>query len=465
MKTLYLHRQDLRLFDNPALSAANEVGGFVPLYVCPEELGGASEWWLHHSLAALKTDYAQYGAELVLRSGDVVSQVLDVAKAIGANQVVWNRVYTPQGIELGQQLKAALAEQGIMCRSFNAQLLLEPAKALNLQGKPYKVFTPFWRAARQMVPLVPPLDIPSLNPLTNSLPSESLDAWNLLPSSPDWAQGLREAWKPGEQSAQKRWQAFLNDGVKDYAQLRDFPSVAANSSLSPSLAFGEISARQIWFEGQAAISEGRVGANQAEAFLRQLGWREFCSYLLFHFPDIEEQPFNSKFAPFEWQDNKELLVAWQRGETGYPIVDAGMRELWHTGIMHNRVRMIVASFLTKHCLIHWQQGADWFWDTLVDADLANNVCGWQWVAGCGADAAPYFRIFNPVLQSEKFDAKGLYLRRWLPELSQLDNKAIHQPWAAKALPPNFKLGRDYPNPVVDHKSAREAALAAYANIK
>ncbi len=468
MKTLYLLREDLRTYDNPALNHACSNGEVLPVFIEPEGLGGASKWWLHHSLVALMKSYHELGCPLVLRRGDPVSTVLQLVTEVGADQVVWNRIYSPAGIGLGQELKAALAEAGIPSKSFNGQLLIEPTKVLTQQQTPYKVFTPFWRACRAGLAPAQPIASPAVKPIEDSVSSERLQDWALLPTRPDWSGGLADRWSPGEQGAQERWRTFLGGVINAYKDGRDVPSAQSTSFLSPHLAFGEISVRQIWHETLNAIQEGRVDETNGNKFLSEIGWREFSRYLLVHFPEVIDRPFNPKYEAFPWQDNPDLLAAWQAGKTGYPIVDAGMRELWHTGYMHNRVRMITASFLTKHCLTHWQHGMEWFWDTLVDADIGNNTASWQWAAGCGADAAPYFRIFNPILQSEKFDKQGDYLRAWLPELTQLPNKYIHKPWEAgedilKAA--SVKLGEDYPHPVVNHAEARQGALDAYQAFK
>lgn len=468
MKTVYLFREDLRLFDNPALTAAAKDSKLVLLFVYPSGLGGASYWWLHHSLKQLQAALHEHQIELVLRAGDAASQVLQVAREVQADRVVWSRVYSPAGIEFGKSLKHSLAAEGITASSYNGQLLIEPSKVLNKQGSPYKVFTPFWRACRDSLEPPLPLPVPQLIAAKHNCHSDSLDDWQLLPTKPNWASGLAQRWQPGEAGAQQRWESFVNETIEFYKEGRDFPAREDTSMLSPHLAFGEISVRQIWHELVALINSGEVDQGNGNKYLAEIGWREFSRYLLVHFPQLVEQPFNSKFLDFPWQNSAELLAAWQQGKTGYPIVDAGMRELWTTGYMHNRVRMIVASFLTKHCLLHWQLGAEWFWDTLVDADIGNNTASWQWVAGCGADAAPFFRIFNPILQSEKFDKNGTYIRTWVPELQQLPNKHLHKPWAAGAdvlEAAGVVIGESYPAPVVDHQTAREQALAAYQAIK
>ncbi|GHA01811.1 deoxyribodipyrimidine photo-lyase [Arenicella chitinivorans] len=467
--TLVWLREDLRLDDNPALSHAAARGAVLPIYFFPDEMGAASRWWLHHSLKTLQQQCADAGAPLLLLDGDPISTIPQIAKQTGATQVVWNRVYSPAGIELGKTLKQSLAVGQVDTQSFNANLLIEPSKILTKQGTPFKVFTPFWRHSQQQISPQEPLSAPArLTSIAHELTSRTLDDWALLPSRPNWARGFGTVWEPGEFGAESRWTRFLEETISKYKDGRDLPAKQLTSMLSPHLAFGEISVRRLWLDVQEAMATGEVSVENGSKFLAEIGWREFSRYLLCHFPRIEHAPFNPKFEDFPWQTSALHLAAWQQGRTGYPIVDAGMRELWQTGYMHNRVRMICASFLTKHLLIHWQSGADWFWDTLVDADLANNTASWQWVAGCGADAAPYFRIFNPVLQGQKFDKHGDYVRRWVPELANLPDKYVHQPWAAAQttlLDAGLVLGKDYPKPVVDHSAARQAALDAYAQIK
>ena len=468
-KTLVWLREDLRLDDNPALSHAAARGAVLPIYFYPDDIGAASRWWLHHSLQALQARFAAVGAPLLLMDGDPASIIPEIAAQTGADLVVWNRVYSPAGIESGKALKKRLADVQVNTQSFNANLLIEPSKIATKQATPFKVFTPFWRHCQQHIAPQETLPAPaSLTGVTHELTSKTLDDWALLPSRPNWAKGFEDLWQPGESGAVSRWATFLETNVNNYKDGRDVPAKQTTSLLSPHLAFGEISVRRLWLDVQEVMATGEVSAANGSKFLAEIGWREFSRYLLFHFPHMLEEPFNAKFEDFPWQRSESHLTAWQQGLTGYPIVDAGMRELWQTGYMHNRVRMICASFLTKHLLIHWRVGADWFWDTLVDADLANNTTSWQWVAGCGADAAPYFRIFNPVLQGEKFDKRGDYVRHWVPELAKLPDKYLHQPWAAKQevlLDANVVLGKDYPKPIVDHSIARQTALKAYAQIK
>ncbi|NND82810.1 MAG: deoxyribodipyrimidine photo-lyase [Gammaproteobacteria bacterium] len=468
MKTILWLREDLRLYDNLALNQAAADGEVIPVFFYPEHLGGASYWWLHHSLSRLAEQFAEHGVTLILRTGDPARVVLKLCEEIGSTKVVFNRVYSSRGMAQGQAVKQALQGADIECQSFNSQLLFEPGKIFNKQGTPFKVFTPFWKHCCAQLQPPAPQAFTTLKPVGDQPDSEQLSDWGLLPTRPNWAQGLADTWQPGEAGAQQRWQEFLNDRIQGYKEGRDFPEREQTSLLSPHLTFGEISPRQLWHDTQEAMASGLVDASNGNKFLAEIGWREFSRYLLVHFPQIETEAFNQKFADFPWKNSAKLLKAWQKGETGYPIVDAGMRELWHTGYMHNRVRMIVASFLTKHCLVHWQSGMDWFWDTLVDADVANNTASWQWVAGCGADAAPYFRIFNPILQGEKHDKLGVYVRRWVPELKKMPNKTIHQPWTADEetlAEAGVKLGKDYPRPIVDHADARAEALAAYQAIK
>ena len=459
---LLWYRQDLRLADHPALSAAVASGQpVIPVYILDEETaspwapGGASRWWLAGSLEALAADLKARGSRLILRRGRadlVLGQLAEETKAAG---VTFTRRYEPQHRAEEEAIAADFSKQGISCRRFGGGLLFEPEIISNKAGRPFRVFTPFYKACLARGDIKAPLPAPSRIPAPAHWPkSERLEDWGLRPKSPDWAAGLREAWQPGSESAEDRLANFLEGPIGDYARDRDRPDRLGTSSLSPHLHFGEVSPRQVWHQVHLQ-AEGNGG----QAFLRELIWREFSYHLLNHWPVITEQAFNPTFANFPWQDDAWGLGAWQRGETGYPIVDAGMRQLWATGWMHNRVRMVVASFLTKHLLISWNEGARWFWDTLVDADLANNSASWQWVAGCGADAAPYFRIFNPVLQGRKFDPEGRYLRQWLPRLAELPDRFVHAPWEASSPPAG------YPAPIVDHAFARARALEAYAQTR
>jgi deoxyribodipyrimidine photo-lyase len=460
-------REDLRLADNPALSDACARGApLVCLYVLDEDrsdswsVGAASRWWLHHALAALAQTLAGYGGKLVLRRGPAAEVVKAVIAETGADAIYWNRCYAPYSIARDRALKSELTNRGIEVHSFPGNLLLEPWELTTREGRPFRVFTPFWRALRQQAIPVP-LPRPRRLRFAPAIVSDSLTAWRLVPQGPNWAAAWPQYWKPGECGALSRLKAFLDRDLADYAQTRDWPARAGTSRLSPHLHFGEISARQIW-HAQPLNEAGH------EKFLSELSWREFSWHLLFHYPQLPEQPLDPRFSHFEWNMDEDRLALWQRGQTGIPIVDAGMRQLWNTGWMHNRVRMITASFLVKHLLIDWRAGASWFWDTLVDADLANNSASWQWVAGCGADAAPYFRIFNPVLQGQRFDPQGDYVRHFVPELARLPDRFIHSPWLAPASvldAANIELGSSYPRPLVDLARGRERALLVFARLK
>lgn len=457
-------RQDLRLTDNPALTAALEKGGpIVPVYIwAPEEegrwpLGGASKWWLHHSLVALEKELPS----LIIREGKSADVLFDLIRETGADAVFWNRRYEPEAILRDTKVKSQLFDAGIDAKSFNGNLLFEPWTVLNKQKKPFQVFTPFWKCCLEKEAVVAPLPKPKhINEYSKKLHSSKLDDLNLLPTIP-WDTEIAEMWVSGEAAALKTIKSFLPK-VDDYKEDRDIPSVSGISHISPYMHFGEISPRTIW--KIVKDSDCREG----DVFLRQLGWREFAHHLLYHFPKTPEKPLRDNFLSFPWEKDLEALHAWQKGLTGYPIVDAGMRQLWKTGWMHNRVRMIVGSFLVKDLLITWHEGAKWFWDTLVDADLANNTLGWQWVGGCGADAAPYFRIFNPITQGEKFDPEGEYVRQWVPELANVPTKWIHKPWEAPPLilrQAGVTLGKEYPYPIVDHAEARKKALEAFGKLR
>jgi len=481
MSTVIWLRQDLRLADNPALGQALAgSGAVIPVYLhAPREegpwaLGGAAQWWLHHSLAALQTDLRARGSDLLLRAtADSGAELLDIARSAGATRVLWNRRYEPSAIARDAAIKTRLRQQGLEAESYNGSLLREPWELKTKTGGPYQVFTPFWRQCLSLSDPAEPLAAPHRLPAPQRWPrSASLKELGLLPSV-DWAQGLRETWEPGEAAALTRLRTFLRHGLQAYPTARDRPDLPGTSCLSPYLHFGEISPRQIWNEVRLHVlaAGGGRGPDQAwreHRFVTEIGWREFGYHLLYHFPETPQQPLRPAYARFPWSSPAFHLRAWQHGRTGYPIVDAGMRQLWSSGWMHNRVRMIVASFLVKHLLIDWIHGARWFWDTLVDADLASNTKGWQWTAGCGADAAPYFRIFNPISQGRKFDADGTYVRRWVPELARLSNDWIHEPWAApdnELRQAGVRLGHEYPEPIVTHAAARNAALAALATLK
>ena len=461
------YRQDLRVADHPALTAAVESGAPVlPLFVLDDATpggwrpGGASRWWLAGSLAALDGELRARGSRLILRRGRAVDALGALVAETGAGGIVFTRRYEPAHAAEERALAEAWEARGLACRRFGGGLLFEPEAVRTKAGDPFRVFTPFYRACLAAAAPRAPLAAPARIPAPVAWPdSERLEDWRLRPTAPDWAQGLRARWRPGGAGAKARLEAFLDERLAGYAHDRDRPDRDGTSSLSAHLHFGEISPRQVWHGVRHLADAGRGEDGGGEAFLRELVWREFSTHLLAHWPDIAEQPFDPKFAAFAWREDAAALEAWQRGETGYPMVDAGMRQLWRTGWMHNRVRMVVASFLTKHLLIPWQAGARWFWDTLVDADLANNSASWQWVAGCGADAAPYFRVFNPVLQGRKFDPQGAYVRHWVPELRALPDQAVHAPWQAGASVPG------YPAPIVDHAAARRRALAAFDQIR
>lgn len=468
-------RRDLRLADNPALRAAlGAHRSVIPVYLhAPDEEdgwapGAASRWWLHHSLAALDAELRDLGSRLVLRRGSCRAALARLLEETGAGAVYWNRLYEPAVTARDRALKTWLRERGLRAESRQAALLAEPWELRTGAGEPYRVFTPFWKKFRTAVEVATPLSRPrKLKPPRRWPASEPLAALKLL-SRPDWAAGLRAAWTPGERGGLARLRAFSRGGLAGYAAGRDYPARDKVSRLSPHLHFGEVSPRQVWHAVRGAL-RGAGLERDGEAYLRELGWREFAHHVLFHFPHTPEQPLYEKYRHFPWRPRAgALLRAWRRGATGYPIVDAGMRELWHSGWMHNRVRMIVASLLVKNIRAHWLEGARWFWDTLVDADLANNSMGWQWSAGCGADAAPYFRIFNPVTQGRRFDPEGAYIRRWLPELSRVPDKYLHAPWQMPEAVQDacgLRIGRDYPAPIVDYRTSREEALAALKRLK
>ncbi len=467
-------RQDLRVEDNPALSAAADSGApVIPLYIwSPEEEGdwepgGASRWWLYYSLSELEAKLAKLGSPLVVKRGYCLSVLRDFVKEVGAHAVFWNRRYEPATVVRDKNIKGALVNDGIDARSFNANLLFEPWQVLNSKNEPYKVFTAYHKAATSLVSPPAPVDAPrKLKAPQKNIQRVSIADLMLLPRI-NWTKGLEETWQPGEKGAKRNLAEFLSEFVDDYDKARDLPSVVGTSRLSPHLHFGEISPRTIWHAVKESQKSAR-GRDSRNTYLKELVWREFAYHLLFHFPLTTNAPLRTEFERFPWRNDEQLLKLWQQGKTGYPLVDAGMRELWHTGWMHNRVRMIVASFLVKDLLLPWQQGAQWFWDTLVDADLANNTLGWQWSAGCGADAAPYFRIFNPVLQSKKFDPDGEYIKRWVPELKNLPKPWFHNPWQAPAevlKAHKIELGKTYPLPVVDHSFARDRALEAFKQLK
>ena len=475
--TLLWFRSDLRLTDHPALQAAIDNNDTVlPVYIhAPEEeapwsLGGASQWWLHQSLTSLQTSLRKLGSRMIVRRGPTLDSLRSLVKETGAKRVLWNRRYEPHIIARDSIIKESLRSEGIEAESFNSGLLHEPWTICNQSRKPFQVFTPFWKTCLAKTEPGTTLGAPSQLQSPKDWPQGlTIDALALEPKLP-WASGFQSAWKPGEAGAALALTRFLEQSFEAYAEQRNRPDRVGTSRLSPHLHFGEISPRQIWHAIQKIAVRRKLPDAQwrSSQFVTELGWREFAHHLLFHFPNTPTEPLRENFRNFPWHTNEPWLRAWQKGQTGYPIVDAGMRELWATGWMHNRVRMIVASFLVKDLLISWTEGARWFWDTLVDADLAQNTLGWQWTAGCGADAAPYFRVFNPVSQGEKFDPKGDYVRLWCPELTRVPEKWIHQPWSASAAiltECGVKLGTNYPERIVSHHTAREVALEAFARTR
>jgi deoxyribodipyrimidine photo-lyase len=473
-------RDDLRLSDHPALHAAAKVyaetgAPVICLYVLDQSdrpnarpLGGAARWWLAQSLRALQASLRSIGSSLVLRQGPAARIIAALAQEAGAHAVHWNGIAQAPYQAQADQVAGRLTEIGVAAQRFPGDLLVTPGQIRNKEGRGLRVFTPFWK--RVLALGDPPKPLPAPNNLgsASDISSDQLEDWGLEPRHPDWASGLREHWKPGETSAQASLSAFLKTRAAGYANDRERPDRAGTSGLSPHLRFGEISPRQVWHAARFAAAERPALTGDIDKFLSEVGWREFCRHLLFDVPDLARRNLQPSFDAFAWKQDHAALEAWQRGRTGYPIVDAGMRELWLTGVMHNRVRMVVASFLVKHLLIDWREGEKWFWDTLVDADAGSNPANWQWVAGCGADAAPYFRVFNPILQGEKFDPDGAYVRRWVPELGALPDRLIHRPWRASPLElasAGVELGKTYPRPIIDHGDGRARALAAYAKVR
>ncbi len=467
-----LFRRDLRLADHPALTAAAASGApVIPLYVWDDRAAGrdakwatgsAQQWWIHHSLASLAEALAARGSKLTLRRGDASEEIAAVVADTGAKEVFWSHRYEPDLAMRDRSLRDSLSEIGVGVKAFGGALLHDPDQIRTGEGNPYRVFTPFYKRFQSVVEVNSPLAAPRALAAPSEWPeSVRIDDLGLLPTI-NWADGFVETGTPGEGGAGDRIAEFVSAAVADYADGRDALASDATSRLSPHLALGELSPRQVWQAAQTG-----AGAD-AGSFLRQLVWREFAYHVLHHNPASDRHPLRSSFEAFPWADDDAALQTWQRGQTGYPIVDAAMRQLWTTGWMHNRARMVVASFLTKHLRIHWLRGAEWFWDTLVDADLANNSMGWQWSAGSGADAQPYFRVFNPILQGKKFDPDGAYVKRWLPKLSSVPTKYVHEPWKADAATlrrSGVVLGSDYPKPIVDHPEARKAALAAYQQMR
>jgi len=464
-------RQDLRLSDNPCLYEASQKGEIIPIYILDEvnsssfKMGGASRWWLHNSLKKLN---ATLNNKLNVYQGDSKEIIIKLLQELDINAVYWNRCYEPWRIRVDSEIKAILKNMGVDCKSFNASLLWEPMNILKNDNTPYKVFTPFYqkgcmKAKSPHQPLPKPQ---TLNLITDPKNSIEIDDLKLLDSIP-WYVSMKPYWDIGEEGARPRLNEFLEKGLRNYKEGRNYPAKEHVSRLSPYLHFGEISPHQVWFAVQDHCVKDPMSLGDAACFFSELGWREFSYYLLYHFPDLPQKNFQNKFNHFQWLTDSEALKAWKKGITGYPIVDAGMRELWQTGYMHNRVRMIVGSFLVKNLLIHWHHGEEWFWDCLVDADLANNSASWQWIAGSGADAAPYFRIFNPITQGEKFDPEGDYTRKFIPELSHLPNRYLFQPWEAPESilkDAGVELGTTYPRPIIDLAFSRKRALEAFKSL-
>ena len=467
---IHWFRQDLRITDNPSLETAAEFDAVLPIYILDDEnsqefkMGSASRWWLHNSLQSLNESL---DGKLSIYSQNPKFVIQELLEKYEVKAVFWNRCYEPWRIDRDIDIKAYLDDKNIENKSFNSHLLWEPWEISKDDGTPYRVFTPYYKKGclNAEEPRLPSKNL-KIDSIFYDQDCEQIGTLDLLPRI-NWYSQIQEAWKPGEEGAQKRLDQFLEQGLLDYKEGRNFPFKENVSRLSPHLHFGEISPNEVWY--QAKTKESVSGIQKSlEHFLSELGWREFSYYLLYHFPSLPKQNFQAKFNKFPWIKNESFLESWQKGETGYPIVDAGMRELWQTGYMHNRLRMVVGSFLVKNLLIDWREGEDWFWDCLVDADLASNSAGWQWVAGSGADAAPYFRIFNPVTQGLKFDPEGEYTKKYVPELKLLPNKFLFSPWEApkeileKA---GIELGKDYPEPIVDLKYSRELALEAFGKTK
>lgn len=462
-------RRDLRLDDNAALTQACQSGHPVICVYIREPageanfpMGGAQEWWLHHSLQALGADLEKKGNRLILASGHAKSVLTRLAKETGATCLFYNRHYDRDTID--QKIVTALKDDGIEVKRFRGQLLHDPETMRTGSGGAYRVYTPFWRALEKDGEPREPLDAPGKIPAPARLPeTETLTAWKLLPQKPNWASEFSDLWSPGEKGAYAQLKRFIAKPVQSYKSDRDVPALSeATSLLSPHLAFGEISPARVWF-----ATRDLHATEDVIHFRKEVVWREFCYHLLVEFPKLAEENWNGRFDGFPWQFNETFWQSWIKGQTGYPIVDAGMRQLWRHGYMHNRVRMIAASFLIKDLMIDWRKGEKWFRDTLLDADPASNAANWQWVAGSGADASPFFRVFNPILQGEKFDPAGDYVRRFVPEIAKLPAKYIHKPFdapKAELEKAGIRLGQTYPRPVVNHGHARDKALSAYAQV-
>jgi deoxyribodipyrimidine photo-lyase len=457
---LYWFRRDLRLADNVALTQACQSSqNIIPVFILDSSTtityGAAQKWWLYHSLKQLSASLQKINVNIYFARGNSLTILLELQKRYKAQAIYWNRVYEPEEIIVEHKIEKTCQQLGVDVYHFNSSLLLEPSLLTNMAGNAYKVFTPFYHAAQKIVFPQQPLPLPRRIVQKENFVGDDVENWSLLPRQPNWSIGF-SIWQPGEKQAQKKLHYFLENNMDNYDQQRDFPARGNTSGLSSYLHFGEISAQQI-LAAIRIVQEQGGDTKGVDIFKKQLFWREFAYYLLYHFPDLATKNFNPGFDHFNWHDNQTLLHAWQKGETGYPLVDAGMKQLWHTGFMHNRVRMITASFLSKHLLIDWRFGFKWFFATLLDADIANNALGWQWVAGSGPDAAPYFRIFNPVLQAKKFDPEASYIKKWLPELQDVAAKDIHCP--------DKLLKKSYPQPIIEHQVARVRAIDAYQKCK
>ena len=466
-KALHWFRQDLRLSDNPALYEASKNDEVIPVYILDDQnsgeysLGEASRFWLHHSLSDLNKNLNQ---NLSLYQGDPLETLLDIIDRFEIGAVYWNRCYEPWRIKRDTQIKAELESKGVLVKTYSGSLLWEPWTIKKDDGTPYKVFTPFYRKGclNSKEPRKPIPKVAISHYFRDKENSLNLNELSLLPST-RWDIPMQSYWEIGETGALKRLSKFIENGIEQYKDGRNFPSKPYVSRISPHIHFGELSPNQAWYLAKQKGSDRNI-----DHFLSELGWREFSYSQLYFNPELPKKNLQSKFDQFPWETNSKNLSAWQKGHTGIPMVDAGMRELWLTGSMHNRVRMVVGSFLVKNLLLDWRHGERWFWDCLVDADLASNSASWQWVAGCGADAAPYFRIFNPVTQGEKFDPDGEYIREYIPELKDLPNKFLYSPWEApKEIleTANIVLGKDYPEPIINLKSSREKALDAFKSLK
>jgi len=464
-------RQDLRLEDNPALSKAAENNArILPIYILDDEnagswgMGEASRWWLHKSLESLNGSLDENLHFFIGKADEIIPDLIEKTKAAG---IYWNRCYEPWRISRDKEIKTSLLNNNITVRSFNGSLLFEPPNIKKKDATPYKVFTPFYKKGCLENGPIPRdlLACPSKLIFEKDVVSKKLSELNLLPSI-NWYQNIEDTWSPGEKGAHQRLNNFLKEGIKNYKIGRNRPDKEFISRLSPHFHFGELSPHQAWFRVKE-LKQSSDTKDSIEHFLSELGWREFSNNLLYYWQNLPAINLQKKFDRFPWLDNSKSLACWQRGMTGYPIVDAGMRQLWKTGYMHNRVRMVTGSFLVKNLMLDWRHGERWFWDTLLDADLANNSASWQWIAGCGADAAPYFRIFNPIIQGEKFDPNGDYVREYIPELSKIPTKFIHKPWEAPEetlMDAGITLDKDYPLPIVDLKLSRERALLAFKGL-